>query len=191
MCLHSFLWCEVIENFTLHKHEQLITFILRRREDPVLCSPCVIMILSRLCQYSSTIIIAVGAADDDDILDLKWDVSTHPRTLFSRPWFTSFQITVVWKSFASCLRTAFLGSYFNGTFIVYSADYFWQKFSKTCAYSTKTFGVLVEIVWGTNRVLDLHGRNNKAYVTLDKHAHVCPCLYITLYTPPFSIHCTV
>ena len=27
------------------------------------------MILSRLCQYSSTIIIAVGAADDADILD--------------------------------------------------------------------------------------------------------------------------
>ena len=53
----------------MRKHEQLITFILRRREDPVLCSPCVIMILSRLCQYSSTIIIAVGAADDDDILD--------------------------------------------------------------------------------------------------------------------------
>ena len=84
------------------------------------------MILSRLCQYSSTIIIAVGAADDDDILDLKWDVSTHPRTLFSRPWFTSFQITVVVYTILRFLlfSAAFLGSYFNGTFIVYSADYF-------------------------------------------------------------------
>ena len=139
-----------------------------------------------LCQYSSTIIAG------DDILDLKWDVSTHPRTLFSRPWFTSFQITVVWKSFASCLRTAFLGSYFNGTFIVYSAGYSKAKVWKDPHIFKENFWCLVEIVWGANRVLDLHARNNKAYVTLDKHAHVC--LYITLsllflFTLP-CIQCT-